>query len=170
MVCDTSGQQEERHCQREEQYHQSNIEPKGAPTVGPGSSAELTAEHKQTAGAIQVVARRSTITLDSLQRGNSQEEKECEDTPQTQHHLQSLRPTFWNDLTGNQDNIDTIAQPEATVGGQGGGSKHVVPPELPHAGQQLDQTAEEQSKCDGDVCGGAFCPYGVSALQEAQLL
>ena len=36
-------------------------------------------------------------------------------------------------LTASQDTVDSISQPESAVTGEGGSSKHIVAPELPHA-------------------------------------
>ena len=93
-----------------------------------------------------------------------QEEQEGEDSPETQHHLQAVYSTCWQNATRHQDDIDTKAQPEASVARQSCGCKHVVTSELPHSSQKLDQSSEEQSKGDCNIFGCRLSPGSVRAL------
>ena len=111
-------------------------------------------------------ARKDRIVQKRLQ--DSQEEKEGQNPPQTQHHLQAFTTTLWNDSTGGQNDIDTVTQPEASITRKGCGSKHVVSPEFPHAGQQLHKPSEKQGKGDGNVRRRSSSPHGVGALSHQQ--
>jgi len=51
------------------------------------------------------------------------------------------------------DEYNAEGQPEAAVGGEGGGTKGVPGCEFPHAGQELDETAVEQGETDDDIGG-----------------
>ena len=111
-------------------------------------------------------ARQGRIVHKRLE--DSQEEKEGQDPPKTQHHLQAFTTTLWNDSTGGQNDIDTVTQPEASITRKGCGSKHVVSPEFPHAGQQLHKPSEKQGKGDGNVRRRSSSPHGVGALCTEQ--
>ena len=118
----------------------------------------------------------STIMLQAHVKGATmheeyrslQEEKECQDAPKTQHHLQTLNTALWDDSTTDENDIDTIAQPETTIAGQSCGCKHVVAPKLPHASQKLNQTSKEQGEGDCDVGSGRLGPHSVGALQQTR--
>lgn len=56
---------------------------------------------------------------------------------------------------------------EAAVGGEGGGTKGVADGHLPHAGEQLDETAVGKGRADDDVGGGgAACAQVDESQQE----
>ena len=93
-----------------------------------------------------------------------QEEKEGEDSPKAQHHLQAMHSACWHNAARRQDDINTKAQPEASIAGQGCSCKHVVASELPHSGQKLNQSSEEQCKSNCDIFGRWLGPGSVRAL------
>lgn len=72
--------------------------------------------------------------------------EEGQNAPQTQHHLQALSASLWDHTASSKDQVDAIAEPEASVARQSGCSKHVVASKFPHACQKLHKTAKEQGK------------------------
>lgn len=53
-------------------------------------------------------------------------------TPNNEHHLCSVGVGSGGseDLGALQDAEDSVAQPEATIAGEGGSTEHIVPPQL----------------------------------------
>ena len=74
--------------------------------------------------------------------------------------------SLFNHPTISQELVDAKTQPEPAVRGKRCCCEHVVASELPHACQQLDQSAKKQGKSDSDVDDGCFCPFGVGSLQS----
>src|SRR5947208_1143910 len=58
------------------------------------------------------------------------------------------------------------ADPETAVGGERGGTEYVSVAELPHAGQQLGESAVGESVAEPCVAGGMGHPAGILGRQQ----